>query len=276
MEKFDLTVSIVTYFDNNYGDIELFKKCIQSVLSSNLNMKVFVVDNSTKKLDLDVLKDKRVEYIFNGKNIGFGRAHNKAIKKIYGKSTYHLILNPDIYFEKNVLTEIKNFMDKNKDVVALIPKVLYPDGRIQYLCKLLPTPIDLIFRRFIPSKKYLEKRNYLYELRFTNYKKIMDVPVISGCFMYVKTDILEKLKGFDERFFLYLEDVDLCRRMLNFGRIVFYPNIIVFHKFERGSYKKFNLLLTHMISAVKYFNKWGWLFDRERNNINKKFLKKLL
>ncbi|MBU5687980.1 MAG: glycosyltransferase family 2 protein [Candidatus Aenigmarchaeota archaeon] len=273
---YDLTISIVTYYDKNYGNIDDLVKCLKSILKTKLKIKVIIVDNSSKSLDLDIFKDERIEYIFNGKNLGFGKSHNIAIKKVLNKSKYHLILNPDIFFEEDVLFELKNYMDFNKNIAAITPKILYPNGKIQYLCKLLPTPFDLIFRRFIPFKKYLEKRNFVYELRFTKYNKEMKVPVISGCFIFLRTDILKKINGFDERFFLYLEDVDLCRRILKFGDIVFYPKLKIFHKFERGSYKKLRFLIIHMISAIKYFNKWGWILDKEREKINKKFLKELL
>ena len=276
MEEYDLTISIVTYFDNNYCDFKDFLKCLKSILKTRLKIKVIIVDNSSKMIDLRKLRDERVEYIFNGKNLGFGRAHNIAIKKIIKKSKYHLILNPDVYFEGGVLEELKRYMDSHKEVKAITPKILYPNGEIQYLCKLLPTPLDLIFRRFIPFKKYLEKRNKIYELRFTGYEDVMEVPVISGCFIFARTDVLEKINGFDRRFFLYLEDVDLCRRILKYGKIVFYPKVFVHHKFKKASYKKFKFLLIHMISAIKYFNKWGWFFDRERDKINKGILKKLL
>ncbi|MCX8179207.1 MAG: glycosyltransferase family 2 protein [Candidatus Aenigmarchaeota archaeon] len=273
---YDLTISIVIFFDKGYGNVEDLIKCLESVLSTKLKIKVIILDNSSKKLELDLFKDKRIEYIFVGKNIGFGRAHNIAIRKVIKKSKYHLVLNPDVFFKDDVLYELKNYMDKNKNVKAVTPKILYPDGKTQFVCKLLPTPVDLILRRFIPIKSYLEMRNHIYELRFTSYKKEMKIPVISGCFMFLRNDVLEKTKGFDERFFLYLEDVDLCRRILKFGDIVFYPKVSVFHRFEKGSYKKFKLLIIHIISAIKYFNKWGWFIDKERNEINKKFLKMLL
>ncbi|MFH8080760.1 MAG: glycosyltransferase family 2 protein [Candidatus Aenigmatarchaeota archaeon] len=274
-EFYDLTISIVTYYDKNYGCIDDLIKCLKSILKTKLKIKIIIVDNSNKKLSLDILKDKRIEYIFNGKNLGFGKAHNVAIKKILKKSKYHLILNPDVFFENDVLYELKKYMDSHNKVAAISPKILYKNGEIQYSCKLLPTPLDLIFRRFIPFKKYLDKRNFIYELRFTGYKREMKVPVISGCFMFLRTKILEKIGGFDERFFLYLEDVDLCRRILYFGDIIFYPKIYIFHKFERGSYKNIKLLFIHIISAIKYFNKWGWI-DRDRDKTNKNFLKSLL
>ncbi|MBU5689727.1 MAG: glycosyltransferase family 2 protein [Candidatus Aenigmatarchaeota archaeon] len=268
--KYDLTVSIVLYIDKNYGDLNTFKKCINSLLKTKLSIKIFVIDNSPKKNKINVLKDDRIEYIFLGKNIGFGKAHNFAINKIHGLSKYHLILNPDVYFDEDVLEKLKNFMDENKNIVAVTPKILYENGNIQHLCKLLPSPVDLIFRRFIPFKSYLEKRNYFYEMRYKDYGKMFYCPVISGSFMFVRSEILTKLNGFDKRFFLYMEDVDLCRRMLQHGKIAYFPFAKVYHKFERGSYKKFKYTLIHIVSAIKYFNKWGWLDGRKQ--INKKFI----
>ncbi len=112
-------------------------------------------------------------------------------------------------------------------------------------------------------------------MRFSGYDKIMQVPSLSGCFMMLRTDILKKTGGFDERFFMYCEDLDLCRRIGSLSKTVFYPGVTVIHNYEKGSYKNVNLLKYHIISAVKYFQKWGWLFDHQRKKINKDTLKKL-
>ena len=104
-------------------------------------------------------------------------------------------------------------MDSYPDCGLVMPQILYPNGNIQYLCKLLPTPMDLFGRRFIPIRKYQEKSADRYELHFTGYDKVMEVPSLSGCFMFMRVDILKKVSGFDERFFMYAEDLDLCRRI---------------------------------------------------------------
>jgi hypothetical protein len=263
-----INASIVLYHNKK----EQILKTINSFLNTSMSVRLYLVDNSSN----DNLKelstiDRRVEYIFNNANLGYGSAHNIAIKKSIGDSVpYHLVLNPDVYFDKGVIEELYDFMEKNKSVGSVMPKVLYPDGELQYLCKLLPTPLDLILRRFIPSKKWKEKRNEIYELKFTNYDEIMNVPCLSGCFMFIRTSILKEIGGFDERFFMYLEDVDLCRRINQKARIVYFPKVEIIHNYEKGSYKKIRLLLYHIISACKYFNKWGWFFDNERKIINKK------
>jgi hypothetical protein len=217
-----------------------------------------------------------IVYIFNNRNLGYGKAHNIAVRKtIEDGIKYHLVLNPDVCFEPRVIENIYEFMEKNPDVGILMPKILYPDGSIQYLCKLLPAPVDVISRRFVPIKKSVEKRNEAYELRFTKYDKIMEVPYLSGCFMFIRTAVFEKAGLFDERFFLYFEDVDLSRRIHRYYRTVYYPEVFIYHGFEKGSYKNFKLLKHHIVSAIRYFNKWGWFFDKEKERINKETLEKI-
>jgi len=189
VNNIQLSISIVLYHNN----IEQVERVVNSVLNSNLNIKIYLVDNSlNNNLKQLEMIDKKIEYVYNNANIGFGKAHNIAMRKsIQDNIPYHLVLNPDVFFEKAVLEELYDYMQQNKEIGNIMPKVLYPDGNIQYLCKLLPTPIDLIFRRFIPFKSWREKRNEKYELRFTGYNKIMEVPYLSGCFMFIRTSILK-------------------------------------------------------------------------------------
>jgi GT2 family glycosyltransferase len=271
-----INVSIVLF----KNDQDLVKKAIHSCVNSVLINRIYLIDNSpTDILSYLASLDNRIEYIFNNANLGFGKAHNIALKRsIEENIPYHLVLNPDVYFEKGVLEELYNFMEANKNVGLVMPKVLYPDGNIQYLCKLLPTPLDLFGRRFLnfgPFRKIVEKRNEIYELRFTGYDKIMEVPYLSGCFMFIRTEVLKKVGLFDKRFFMYLEDTDLSRRIHRVAKTVYYPYVYIYHEYGKGSYKSLKLLYYHINSAIKYFNKYGWFFDKEREEINRKILKKL-
>jgi len=252
-------------------DPKVLKKAVQGLVEHSLISRIFLVDNSSSPLDLSCLglARNKIEYIFNDNNIGFGAAHNVAINTLPKDSKYHLILNPDVCFEGQVIDKLYDYMEQNKGIGLLMPKVLYLDGSIQYLCKLLPSPADLLLRRFIPDNKFKRNRNEKYELRFSGYDDVMDIPSLSGCFMFVRTSILKELNGFDERFFMYMEDVDLCRRIRSKGRTVYYPKVKIHHCYHKGSYKNIKLLFYHIVSAIKYFNKWGWLFDKDRNKINK-------
>ncbi|MHC4153365.1 MAG: glycosyltransferase family 2 protein [Planctomycetota bacterium] len=273
MADCDIAVSIVTYETD--GDV--LSRCIESVFNADLSSKLCIIDNSTSDKLKGLCEREGIDYVFRRSNIGYGAGHNIAIEKtIRQKTKYHLGLNPDIYFEKGTIEDLYDFMENNRDVGLTMPKILYPDGSIQYLCKLLPTPLDLIGRRFLPSLKYLDRRNHVYELRFTGYDKTMDVPYLSGCFMFVRTEALREVGLFDERFFVYMEDVDLSRRIHRHFRTVYYPAATVYHRYEKGSYKSATLLAHHLLSAIKYFNKWGYVFDKERRDINERILKHLL
>lgn len=264
---YDITASIVMY-QNQPEDIAMV---ISSVLSTPLWIKLYIVDNSSIDMFRKLCNDPRVEYIFNARNVGFGAGHNIAIRKALSEARYHVILNPDVFFGSPVLERLIDFMENNPRVGLVMPKICYPDGNIQYLCKLLPAPCDLSLRRINSSllNLFFRRRLHRYELRFTGYNTTMDVPYLSGCFMLVRSEVFKNVGMFDERFFMYLEDVDFCRRVKRMYRSVYYPEVVVRHRYKGGSYKDFTLLRYHICSAVRYFNKWGWVFDRERVRVNK-------
>jgi len=264
-----LNTSIVLY---NHSVVEI-ESLIKSLRQSKHVDEVFLIDNSP--VQNPEFKRLSSTYIFNNKNLGYGAAHNIAIRKTIEQNiSYHLVINPDIQFENRIFDELVDFMQKNSDVGLLMPKVLYPTGEIQYLCKLLPKPSDLFFRRFLPNK-WSQQSNERFELRQSGYDKIMDVPYLSGCFMFLRTEAIKKVGLFDEQFFMYPEDIDLTRRIQREYRTVFYPNACVIHHHTQGSYKTGRLLWIHLINMIRYFNKWGWFFDAERKKVNEKTLKQL-
>lgn len=268
----DLSASIVAY----KNPANILAQTIHSFLSSTKDSHLYLIDNSPTD-DLKYLAyDPRITYIFNSKNIGFGAGHNVSIRQIINQSKYHLVLNPDVYFDKNVLSKLYLFMEQNLDIGLTMPKVLYPDGRLQPVCKLLPSPKTLIIRRFLNfQRSRLEKENFKYELHLSGYNKIIDAPFLSGCFMFIRTQALQTVGLFDERFFLYTEDTDLSRRIHKYYRTVFFPEVAIYHYHQRGSYKDISLLWRNIRSAIKYFNKWGWVSDKERDDFNERTLMQL-
>jgi GT2 family glycosyltransferase len=254
---YDIIGSIVMF----KNDRKVLRNAIDSFLNTSLKVKLFLIDNSPTDGLHDIISDNRVEYIFNPSNPGFGAAHNLAIEKSLSFSKYHLVLNPDVYFSAGNLEKMFDFMESNQNIGQLMPKILYPDGEMQYLCKTNPTPLDLFVRRFLPKafKGLFEERLKKYELRDRNYNHIIyDVSYLSGCFMFFRTSILKEVGLFDERIFMYIEDADLTRRMLLKARTVYYPEAFVYHHYGKGSYKDFKLMWYNIKSAIFYFNKWGW------------------
>lgn len=105
---------------------------------------------------------------------------------------------------------------------------------------------------------------------------MMNVPYLSGCFMFLRVSVLKEVGLFDERYFMYLEDTDLSRRIHKKYKTIYYPFVHIIHEYSKGSYKNIKLLIYHIHSAIKYFNKWGWIFDKERREINTKVLRELI
>jgi GT2 family glycosyltransferase len=272
MKKFDLTVSIVLFRSNR----AVVQRAIDSVYDCPLKFKLYLVDNSPTSDLSDLKRDGRTEYIFNDANLGFGKAHNIAIKKSLEEASYHLVLNPDVYFEGKVLKSLFDYMEANHQAGLITPRIQFPDGSVQHLCKLLPAPADLLLRRFFPWFPGAEERNRNYELLDSGYDKIMNIPYLSGCFMFFRNEDLKEIGFFDERIFMYIEDADITRRMHQRKQTLFYPHAVITHHYAKGSYKNFRLMLYNIHGAAVYFNKWGWIFDSERSRINRQVLRQYL
>lgn len=247
---------------------DVYEVAIQSFLNGCPDGILFVMDNSPKPLRHELFTHARVRYVFNKGNLGFGKAHNRALALLPSESGMHLLLNPDVAFGDEVLPLLKSVMDDDASIGVVMPQIKYPDGSLQRLCKLLPTPVDLILRRFLPSHRLRRHLNQRYELHDLPQDKLVDVPSLSGCCLLVRTQILRQLKGFDERYFMYMEDVDLVRRIGDYARTVYVPMVSVMHEYAKGSYANRKLLAYHLKSAVKYFSKWGWVFDAKRTRRN--------
>ena len=173
-----------------------------------------------------------------------------------------------------VIERLITYMDEREDVAMVQPNILNPDGSKQYTCRLLPTPANLIFRRFLPPKM-VESMNYKYLLKMFDHKKELNVPYHQGSFLFFRTSCFKKVGLFDERFFMYPEDIDITRRMHREYRTMFWPGVTVVHAHRAVSYKSIKMLLIHMWNMIKYFNKWGWIKDRERKEWNRQLLDKL-
>lgn len=262
-----ITASVVLYKTSHKDLFQVLECAIQSPID-----KVIVIDNSPTcelKQSVDSLKSSKLFYVSGQGNVGYGSAHNIGINKaIECSADYHIILNPDISFTSEVIVALHAFMDTHRDVGLVMPRVLYPNGKLQYLCKLLPTPLDIFGRRVLPSN-LIKKRNERYEMHKMGYDKIWNCPILSGCFMFLRVSTIKKVGRFDERFFMYFEDFDLMRRLHKESLTVYYPNTEIIHNHAAEHHTNKVLLKASIKSAVQYFNKWGWICDKERRNINK-------
>ena len=266
-----LNVSIVAF----RNDPDALKKLRDALEATASLSRLYLIDNDQDDELRSLFSVGRSQYIRSPGNVGFGEAHNVALRYSLEDSVpFHLVLNPDVAFDPETLDACVDHISLHPDLALLMPRVLYPDGRLQRLCKLLPNPMILAARRLVPGKMR-HGMDYLYELHDYDYKEELDVPALSGCFMLMRTSMLAKAGLFDEKFFMYMEDFDLCRRLGQWGRTVCWPKVEIYHHFARGSASSPQLLLAHIKSAVYYFNKWGWLTDSARETFNQKTLNEL-
>jgi GT2 family glycosyltransferase len=270
-----LTGSLVLYRNES----AIFEAAIHCFLDGSEGSLLFVIDNSEKPLASTLFQHPRVRYVFAGRNLGFGAGHNLALSLIDKLSSTpaqgHLFLNPDVTFGPNILPTLLAELTHDPRIGAVMPQVLFSDGQLQRLCKLLPTPADLMLRRFLPIQAWVDALNHRYELFDLPQVGKQDVPSLSGCFLLVRGQLLKHIGGFDERYFMYMEDVDLVRRIGDHARTVYIPSVAITHGYSKGSYLNLKLLRYHLRSARIYFNKWGWLFDRERSQRNRLTLDRL-
>jgi len=253
-DKIAISASIVLYNE----DITDLSNAVNSFLNCKLSKKLYLIDNTNESRFKNAFKLPEVEYIPIKKNIGFGAAHNKVLGKINELSSYHLILNPDVVFNPLIINNLIQEIKKDSNLAMIAPKVLFPNGKHQFSCRRYPSLFELFIRR-IPSLKYVFKNKYSKGVyKDKDLTKPFFAEYLTGCFQLYKTEDLLKINGFDERYFLYMEDVDICKKLDQIGKKkMYYPKEEITHILKQGSTKSLKLFIRHSMSVLKYFLKWG-------------------
>ena len=198
----------------------------------------------------------RVVYRGLQDNRGFGAGHNIAIPQL--QSEFHLVLNPDAELAEDALCVGLSSLQEDQSIVLASPKVQGEDGAQEFLCKRYPSLLVLLLRPFAPRfvRRIFRKRLYHYEMRdVCSGAQEADILLASGCFMLVRTQALQSVGGFNDKYFLYFEDFDLSIRLGSQGRLVFNPAIHIVH---HGGYAA-----RKGMQHVKYFVRSGFTFFRE-------------
>ncbi len=260
-----ITVSIVTY---KTPDEEL-ARCLGCIDPARVR-RVYVIDNSRSESTKALVGGMEHVVYIGSDNVGYGAGHNQALREVLAEGTegYHLVMNSDIEFGPDTLGLIEDYMDSRPDVGALQPLVYSPDGSFQYTCRALPTPMDVFVRRFLPEG-WMRKKREAYLLRHLDTAATWDIPYHQGSFMFLRLAALRDVGLFDERFFMYPEDIDLTRRIHRRYKTVRWPGARIVHAHRAASYRSLKMTIIHAVNMVRYFNKWGWWFDRERREVNK-------
>lgn len=260
-----LSVVIVTY--NNEDHIEKNIKSLKKALAG-IKSKIFVIDNNSSDKTPAIIKTlDGIEVLINKFNRGFGRANNQALKKI--KSEYALLLNPDTVTPKNTIAKLLEYMDNHQDVGLVTCRVEFPSGLLDRACRRgYPTPWRSICRltyldRFFPHSKTFGG----YNLTYLPEDKITEIDSSTGAFMLIRKKALDQAGIFDEAFFMYGEDIDLCYRIKHAGwKIIYNPTAKAIHykgvssgisgnntKLSKASKEHRALMIYHFHNAMHIF-----------------------
>jgi GT2 family glycosyltransferase len=247
----DLSISIVAY--NDESDVRKAVESIERCTPLLLCKKIYIVDNSDIDNDLKSLSESfdDVCYIKTGANLGFGKGHNQVLSMLDSK--YTAIVNPDVILINDAFTPLIKFMDETGAGMC-VPRITDHDGNLLKVYRRELTPFDMFIRMFF--KIGFKKRRAYHTMQEMDYDKPFRVPFAQGSFLLIKTDLYKKLGGFDERFFLYMEDADLCKRVNAESELLYCPYASVIHKWNMGSHKSLKLFDCHVRSCFKYFKKW--------------------
>lgn len=273
MMRPDLSVSLVTYypsFSQLAATIECLGKALAGYVESHYGARVvfLLIDNTpltdTKALDellrqkLGGLPEVRAQVVSGHGNIGFGRGHNLALAE---SGIYHLVLNPDLEMAEDALKAGLAFLEAHPECGLLTPAAYWEDGSRQYLCKRYPSLLDLALRGFAPEvvRRLFKARLDRYELHDQmDTGWFWDPPIVSGCFMLFRGQVLRSLEGFHPGYFLYFEDFDLSLRTAAVCRIAYVPSVKVVHHGGHTARKGWRHVVMFVRSAIRFFSTHGW------------------
>ena len=246
-----LSIVIILYKSKDY-----INNCINSIVNSNLYeevLEILIINNNPN--EEYNFKNNKIQFHCMNKNIGYSKAMNFAINKAHGD--YILTLNPDTILSYNTIDVMLDTYKIHKNVGVVGVKVLNKDNTFQLSSiRKFPTPYILLtkilnrFFKFIPN---------LYNYSNVDLKNFQDVDAISGCCMMIQKNTFENISGFDERFFMYFEDTDLCHRLINNGkRVIYNPKTSINH-FKGGSLSIFEKRFVNYkfyISMFRFIKKY--------------------
>ena len=257
-EQYSLSACIVSYCD--YDEV---CTAVRSILENTPGaLSLYVVDNASpdgcgRKLAATNFKDSRVNVITLPENVGFGRGHNTVLPLL--KSRYHFILNPDVIVKNDVLHELADWLDAHPQAAMATPQLYYPDGHIQNLPRRKPTPWLLFARQLAPKfpGSPFDRSDRHYTMQDEDLSRPHSIEFCTGSFMAIRTEIFQQVGGFDEDYFMYVEDADLTQKILRKGQVFLVPQCRAIHAWHRAPARDAGKFKMQLISMIRYFKKWG-------------------
>ncbi|MCH8274442.1 MAG: glycosyltransferase family 2 protein [Armatimonadetes bacterium] len=254
MPDFDLSITICSW--NTRNDL---RECLASLgkVRDEANFEVIVLDNASDDGSPDMVQHEYpwVHLMRRDENLGFGAGHNRAMREAGGALV--MPLNSDTIVHEGAIRAIVKFMEEKPDVGVLGPKLLNPDGSLQYSCRRFPTPMAALFRntplgRLFPNNRF--SRDYL--MQDWLHDEPRDVDWVSAAAVCIRRAVYEKIGGFDERFFMYMEDVDLCFRVWKAGyRVTYFPGAVITHAIGRSTDIAANKMIRQFHHSMMLFYK---------------------
>lgn len=254
LKKMLLSIIIV-----NYKTADLVTDCIGSIKNQKIDCEVIIVDNDSGEYDRDILLSLQktgpdIKTIFNEENKGFSRANNDAIA--YASGEYLLFLNPDTYIFDSCLEQLVYFCKSAKNIGAVTPK-LWIDKEKTFMMP--PADMPGILHKTISSsfpsaywRCWIKKA-----LTFWNAKTPLKIKAVSGAFILTKKQVMENIGNFDERFPLYFEDSDLCRRITKAGfKLFYYPESEAVHYYNQSAQSSEKAINKFIVSEKLYMQKY--------------------
>ncbi|MEE9555104.1 MAG: glycosyltransferase family 2 protein [candidate division Zixibacteria bacterium] len=240
----------------SYNCLESLERSLASLKSQQgIEHEIIIVDNGSSDGSVEYLRGTGIKTIFSDRNLGYGQAINLGAEEASGK--YLFVLNPDTEFSSSVLADLYRFAENSECLGMISPLILHPDGGIQVTSRKLPGRVDFFLGRGSPIYKLgIADESAAGYIRPKD-DKPLEVPSVSATALFINRDLFDEIGGFDERFFLYLEDIDICKRISERDlKIVLLPSVSVIHSWRGSSRKrKYFAIYHHHLSVWKYFKK---------------------
>lgn len=243
-----------------YGGAAEAHSCLQSVAQHTRapDFRLYLVDNASPDGALDTLREMGlpacVVQLPQDKNRGYGAGHNAVLPLL--DSEYHAVINPDILLYDDALAAMADWMDAHPDVAIATPHLVFPDGREQNIAKRRPALLPLVARQIpLPFLKKFERHYLMLDEDLT---RPAEVEFCSGSFFLIRTSVFRQIGGFDEGYFMYVEDADITAKARQCGRAMYLPGVTVAHAWHREAHRDPKKFWWQLKSMLRYFRKWGF------------------
>lgn len=242
-----------------YNGADEVLKAVESVLryTAGCELQVFLVDNASPDGAGEALEqaaaDPRVRVLRLPANLGFGKGHNQVLPLLC--SDYHFVLNPDILVDGDVLNAVCDWLDAHPEAVMATPRLLFPDGREQVLPKRRPNLLGLAARQGVPG---LARFGAHYAMQDEDLTKPTPIEFCTGSFFCMRTEVFRAIGGFDEGYFMYVEDADITQKARQKGLVYYLPQCTAYHAWHRAPNKSLGPFFMQLKSMGRYFKKWGF------------------